>query len=107
MKRDIDVEAAIVAKYVVMAPVFEEMVFRGLLFATLRRRFGWTSSALVSTAVFASAHGYGALGFASVFWTGVLWAWAYERTGSLLPGMVAHSINNLGVCLADIVFLRV
>ncbi|MGH7168139.1 MAG: lysostaphin resistance A-like protein [Nitrospiraceae bacterium] len=96
-----------IVEYVVMAPVFEEMVFRGLLFATLRRKFGWTASALVSTAVFASAHGYGALGFASVFWTGVLWAWAYEKTGSLLPGMVAHSINNLVVCLADIVFLRV
>ncbi len=96
-----------IVEYVVMAPVFEEMVFRGLLFATLRRRFGWTASALISTAVFAAAHGYGALGFASVFWTGALWAWAYEKTGSLLPGMVAHSINNLAVCLADIVFLRV
>ncbi|OLD38982.1 MAG: hypothetical protein AUI21_06625 [Nitrospirae bacterium 13_1_40CM_2_62_10] len=96
-----------IVEYVVMAPVFEEMVFRGLLFATLRRRFGWIGSALISTAVFAAAHGYGALGFASVFWTGVLWAWAYEKTGSLLPGMVAHSINNLAVCLADIVFLRV
>jgi CAAX protease family protein len=95
-----------IVEYVVMAPVFEEMVFRGLLFATLRRRFGWIGSALISTAVFAAAHGYGALGFASVFWTGLLWAWAYEKTGSLLPGIVAHSINNLAVCLADIVFLR-
>src|SRR5207249_4754609 len=68
-----------IVEYVVMAPVFEEMVFRGLLFATLRRRFGWIGSAVISTAVFAAAHAYGALGFASVFWTGVLWAWAYEK----------------------------
>jgi len=99
--------ATSLVEYVLMAPVFEELVFRGLLFATLRRRLGWTASALVSTAIFAAAHGYGMLGFASVFWTGVLWAWAYEKTGSLLPGMMAHSINNLGVCLADILFLRV
>jgi len=93
-------------EYVMFAPVFEEMVFRGLLFATLRRKFGWIASAIVSSAIFATAHGYGVLGFASVFWSGVLWAWAYEKTGSLLPGVVTHSMNNLSVCLADIVLLR-
>lgn len=93
-------------EYVIFAPVFEEMIFRGLLFATLRRKFGWSASAGVSAAIFAIAHGYGALGFAHVFWSGMLWAWAYEKTGSLLPGILAHSLNNLIVALTVIWLLR-
>ncbi|MBI4401680.1 MAG: CPBP family intramembrane metalloprotease [Nitrospirae bacterium] len=93
-------------EYVIFAPVFEEMTFRGLLFATLRRKFGWSASAGMSAAIFAIAHGYGVLGFANVFWSGVLWAWAYEKTGSLLPGILAHSLNNLIVSLTVIWLLR-
>ena len=37
---------------------------------------------------------------------GVLWAWIYEKTGSILPGILAHAINNLLVCLAVMALLR-
>lgn len=98
--------ASSLVETIVFAPVFEEIVFRGLFFATLRRRFGFVPSALISAAVFAIAHGYGMLGFVSVLWSGLLWAWAYERSGSVLPGMLAHMINNAAVCLSVILFLR-
>ncbi len=100
------VVATTLVDYVVLAPVFEELVFRGLLFGTLRRRFGLGTSALLSAGLFALAHGYGWVGFASVLWSGVVWALAYEKTGSLLPGMAAHAINNLFVCLSVIGMLR-
>ena len=29
-----------------------------------------------------------------IFSLGVLLAWTYQRTGSLLPGMLAHAVNN-------------
>lgn len=93
-------------EYVLFAPVFEELVFRGLLFALLRRRFRWGPAAMISAGIFAVAHGYGLVGFASVFLSGVLWSWAYEKTGSLLPGMIAHAMNNLLVCLSVIALLR-
>jgi len=91
---------------VVLTPVFEEIVFRGLLFATLRRRFGLGTAAMLSAAIFAVAHGYGVLGFAAVFWSGLLWAWSYERTGSLLPSMAAHAADNLMASLSVILVLR-
>jgi uncharacterized protein len=91
---------------VVLTPIFEEIVFRGLLFATLRRRFGVAGAALLSAAIFAIAHGYGVLGFGAVFWSGLLWAWAYERTGSLLPSMAAHAVDNLMATLSVILVLR-
>jgi membrane protease YdiL (CAAX protease family) len=95
-----------VIEFVVIAPVVEEGVFRGLLFGTLRGRFGWIPAAAISAGLFAAAHGYGAVGFASVFLSGFIWAWIYERTGSLVPGMVAHALNNLLVCVSTIVLLR-
>ncbi|MBX3327469.1 MAG: type II CAAX endopeptidase family protein [Nitrospira sp.] len=93
-------------EYVVLAPIFEELAFRGLLFAMLRRRFTFLPAALLSATIFALAHGYSLLGFISVLWSGFLWAWIYDRTGSLIPGMVAHAINNLLVCLTVMALLR-
>ncbi len=92
-------EIASILDDVILAPFFEEVVFRGLLFAALRRRFGFAASAGLSAAIFALGHGYGAVGSLSVFWSGLLWAWAYEKTKSLLPAMGAHAAGNLMVAL--------
>jgi membrane protease YdiL (CAAX protease family) len=100
------VTAVSLLEYVVFAPIFEELAFRGLLFAMLRRRFAFLPAAMISTSLFALAHGYSLIGFLSVFWSGFLWAWIYERTGSLIPGMVAHATNNLLVCLTVMALLR-
>jgi membrane protease YdiL (CAAX protease family) len=91
---------------VVFAPVFEELVFRGLLYGTLRTRLGWPLAALSSALVFALAHGYGVVGFLSIVLSGVLWAWVYERTGSLLPAILAHMVNNAAVAVALTALLR-
>lgn len=93
-------------EYVVFAPIFEELAFRGILYAILRRRLTPLPAAMISACIFAAAHGYGLIGFISVFWSGLLWAWLYERTGSLIPGMIAHATNNLLVCLAVMALLR-
>ena len=93
-------------EYVVFAPLFEELAFRGLLFALLRRRLTFMPAAVISAGLFALAHGYGVIGFLSVLWSGILWAWIYERTGSLVPGIIAHALNNLLVCLAVMALLR-
>jgi membrane protease YdiL (CAAX protease family) len=92
---------------VVVTPVFEELVFRGLLFGTLRRRLAPAPAAAISAGLFALAHGYGVLGFAAVFWSGLLWAWAYDRTGSLVPPIIAHAVDNLSAAVAVLLVLRV
>lgn len=91
---------------VALGPIFEELVFRGLLFATLRRKFQPGSAAALSAIAFSMIHGYSLPGFLSVAWTGVLLAWAYEKTKSLLPGIIAHGFHNLLSSLILIVFLR-
>ncbi|MBH0189712.1 MAG: CPBP family intramembrane metalloprotease, partial [Nitrospira sp.] len=42
----------------------------------------------------------------SVLWSGFLWPWIYEKTGSLIPGMIAHAMNNLLVSLTVMALLR-
>jgi membrane protease YdiL (CAAX protease family) len=91
---------------VLFAPLFEEIVFRGLLYATLRRRLPWPVAATLSAGVFAVAHGYGPAGFGSVFLSGLLWAIAYERTGSLLPNTAAHVVNNVAAAGGVLLLLR-
>jgi membrane protease YdiL (CAAX protease family) len=91
---------------VVWAPLFEELIFRGLLYPTVRLALPMWPAALASGAIFAGAHGYGLIGFAAVAWSGTIWAVGYERTGSLLPGIVAHALSNLMSTMSFVVLLR-
>ncbi|GJL68046.1 MAG: hypothetical protein NPIRA06_06810 [Nitrospirales bacterium] len=92
--------------FVLLAPFFEELIFRGILYTTLRTKFSFPLSMVASGLIFALAHGYGLIAFLTVFWSGLLWAWAYERTGSVIPGMVAHAINNGVVVYSLVSFFR-
>jgi uncharacterized protein len=91
---------------VVWAPLFEELIFRGLLYPTMRLALPVWPAALATGAIFAGAHGYGLIGFAAVAWSGAIWAIGYERTGSLLPGMVAHALSNLISTMSFVILLR-
>jgi len=91
---------------VVWAPIFEELAFRGLLYPTLRLRLPAWPAALLSAALFGVAHGYGLQGFAAVTWSGMIWALGYERTRSLLPGMLAHAASNLMATTSFLLLLR-
>jgi membrane protease YdiL (CAAX protease family) len=90
----------------VWTPFIEELTFRGLLYGTLRTVTGAPLAAVASGCLFAAAHGYGLAGFLSVFLSGMLWALAYERSRSLLPGIVAHAVNNLSVTVTYLLLLR-
>lgn len=92
--------------FVLLAPFFEELIFRGILYTTLRIKFSFPLSMVASGLIFALAHGYGLIAFLTVFWSGLLWGWAYERTGSVIPGMVAHAVNNGVVVYSLVSFFR-
>jgi membrane protease YdiL (CAAX protease family) len=94
--------AIAVVQIVVAAPLFEEIVFRGVLYGGLRRRFSPWPAAVISGAVFALVHGYAPAGTAAIFLGAVAWALVYEQTRSLLPSMFAHSCNNTLCVMADL-----
>jgi membrane protease YdiL (CAAX protease family)/uncharacterized RDD family membrane protein YckC len=79
----------------VAAPIAEEVFFRGMLFGGLRRRLSTIPAAAISAAVFGALHastGITAVPPLIVF--GFVLALLYERTGSLVPGIAAHALNN-------------
>ena len=77
-----------------LAPLGEEMVFRG---AVLRSLLQWCSKPWVAIAIsaliFAAAHMNPAQ-LPHAFLIGLLLGWLYYRTDSIVPGMVYHWINN-------------
>lgn len=76
-----------------LAPLAEELVFRGLLYGWLARRWGTGVAFIASSLAFAAAH----VELAHVLLVlplGLWFGWLRRRTDSLLPSLLAHMINN-------------
>ncbi len=78
---------------VLLAPVAEELLFRGGLYAALRRRRPAWQANLLSSAVFAVMHGY-LFSLGDVLVIGVMSAVVYERTRSLRASVIFHMYWN-------------
>lgn len=86
----------------IAAPVSEELCFRGMFFGGLRTRLSTYPAALISGAVFGLLHaltGLSAVPPLIVF--GFILALLYERTGSIVPGILLHALNNSVALLAQ------
>lgn len=92
--------------YVVWAPLFEELAFRGVLYFSLRSRLGPVPAALASAILFGAVHFYSVPGFAGTLWSGLVWAWVYERSRSLVPGIAAHAVYNGLYVLGQVTLYR-
>ena len=78
-----------------VAPLFEEVLFRGLLFGYLSEVFSPTLSAIVSSALWAIIHTqYGLPEMAYIFALGLLLCHARHKTGSISMPFAIHAINN-------------
>lgn len=80
----------------ILAPVCEEMVFRGAILRSLQKSFSkkmhWWPI-VFSALIFGIAHGHLLAGF-HAFLVGLLLGWMYYRTNSILPGIIFHWMNN-------------
>jgi membrane protease YdiL (CAAX protease family)/uncharacterized RDD family membrane protein YckC len=88
--------AAMYLSAVVIAPLTEEMFFRGFVFGGIRARHGFWVGAVISSLIFGAVHagtGPAAIPFLAVL--GGTFAYLYERAGSLWPAVIAHAINNV------------
>ncbi len=78
----------------VVAPIIEETLFRGILFAGLRNYFGIWTAIIISAAVFSLLH-FELVGFVPRFALGIGLGYLYVKSGSIYPSMGLHSLNNL------------
>lgn len=80
----------------ILAPLTEEVVFRGAILRTLlgmmSKRNHWVAI-MISAAIFGAVHGNAAQ-FVNALFMGLLLGWMYYRTRSLVPGILLHWVNN-------------
>ena len=92
--------APFVANFVVVAgvaPVVEELTYRGLGFAAVRDSFGNGAAVVVTALAFGLAHGlFVALPVLTIF--GLILAWVRLTTGSIYPTIALHALFN-GIAL--------
>lgn len=79
-----------------VAPVTEEILFRGLILRGLLRRFRAWPAIFLSSMLFAVMH-LNPWQTITAFGLGVIFGWYYHRTGSLWPCIIGHALNNLMV----------
>ena len=80
----------------ILAPLAEEIVFRGAILRTLlgimSKKNHWVAI-MISAAIFGAVHGNQAQ-FINALLMGLVLGWMYYRTGSLVPGILLHWVNN-------------
>ena len=83
-----------------LAPLIEEIFFRGFLFQGLRARYGWVSGMLLSSGIFAVAH-LDPVSLIPTFILGCVLAYLYHRSNSVWPGVILHvMVNTFGLLAA-------
>jgi membrane protease YdiL (CAAX protease family) len=80
---------------VIAAPISEEVCFRGLLFGGLRERWPRIAAALISGLIFGGLHATtGISAVPPLIMFGFVLALLYEKTGSIVPAIILHMLNN-------------
>lgn len=78
----------------VAAPILEEILFRGVVYEALRKRWSILISILFSSLFFGVVHGSVSSAVVAAV-AGVIFCALYERTSSIYTTIIVHSINNL------------
>lgn len=93
---------------VVLAPVVEELIFRGFMYDKIRARSGFVMTALLVSVLFGLAHftGGGWVAVVVTFSLSLVMCLTREVSGSIYPAMIIHSINNGLAFWAILSFLK-
>lgn len=93
-----------ISAMVFVAPFVEELLFRGAIEGHfLKQGRGSVFAIVVSSLFFAVVHGNPAqMPFA--FLIGLLFGWLYYRTGSIVPGVFCHVVNN-GLAVLSMLYM--
>ena len=83
----------------IMAPLVEELLFRGAIQGyMLRKGMKPLYTILIASAIFGIVH-MNPIQIPFAFAIGLIFGWLYYRTGSVVPGIIGHFINNSIACL--------
>ena len=88
------VRTSVLVYVVALAPLAEELFFRGWLQALLTRRFGERLAILGQATVFSAMHMDRLWAIPPILLIGLAAGWLRARSGSLAPSVVLHGVNN-------------
>lgn len=94
-----------IARGCLMVPLFEELLFRGLLLSWLGKHLAISRAVIVSAVLFAIMHGYPIV-LPYAFVAGLFLGWVREHTGSTFNTLVMHVLNNVLFLCLGLWFLR-
>ncbi len=86
----------------IITPVKEEILFRGILYRFLEKKYNFLVSIIISSFIFGILHG-GLLITATIM--GMVFAMLYKKTQSIIPSIILHIVWNLLVSISMIVSL--
>lgn len=89
---------------VVMAPLFEELLFRGVIYEKLKVRMSVRSAIVISALLFGLYHGNLSQGIFG-FFMGIVLAWTIERFRTVTAPLLIHVGVNAAALLLERVFL--
>ncbi|WP_339273952.1 type II CAAX endopeptidase family protein [Paenibacillus sp. FSL W8-0426] len=78
----------------IVSPYYEEIFYRGFIYRWLRTRVSMRWAIVISSLIFTFAHFPTMNAMPVNFISGVVFAWTYERTGSVVPAMIVHGVFN-------------
>lgn len=77
----------------VAGPILEELLFRGAITKALLKQYDPTKAILISAFIFGIFH-INPIQVVAAFLIGLLLAWVYYKTASLIPCILMHILNN-------------
>lgn len=80
----------------IFGPIIEELFFRGFMYGALKKYIGVFWSMVITAAIFAALHTH-IVGFAPIMALGLLLAYLYEKTGTLVSSITVHITHNLSM----------
>lgn len=78
----------------IISPLYEEIFYRGFLYRWLRTRVGFIGALLLSSSIFTIIHIPTYNVMPVNFFSGIIFALAYERTNSIWPSVMIHGLTN-------------
>lgn len=78
----------------IISPIYEEIFYRGFLYRWFRTRIGFIGAILLSSIIFTIIHIPTYNVMPVNFFSGIIFALAYERTNSIWPSVMIHGLTN-------------
>lgn len=79
---------------IIVVPITEESIFRGVIYAPLYRKLGRNVAIVLTSVIWTQQHFQGFLPSFGIFINGLILAWLYDRRGSLIHPIIFHMFRN-------------